>query len=102
MATTMMMTTKVVENHNEEDPPGGEICKEGQGEEEGLVSAKEVRRAAVQVANGTAAFLLMEEVTVPTKTTLSSTVASGVLLWLGAGTMSISLGLLLPQQRPRR
>jgi hypothetical protein len=53
---------------------------------------------AVQVEDSNVAFLLMAEVAVMTVTTLSSTVASGALLSLGAGMMTIIPGLLLLQQ----
>jgi hypothetical protein len=88
-----MTTAKGAEDHNKKAPPqGGKICKEGQGKEEGSVSAKEVCHAAVQVDDGNAAFLLMAEATVATATpSLSS---------LGAGTTTIIPGLLLPRQRP--
>jgi hypothetical protein len=80
--------------------PRGKICEEGQGEEEGSASAKEIRRVAVQVDNSGAAFLLMAEATVATVTALLSTVALRALLSLGAGTMTIIPGLLLPQRHP--
>ncbi len=51
-------------------PRGGEICKEGQGKEDGLASAKEVRPMAIQVYYGNAAFLLMAELAVVTRTML--------------------------------
>ncbi len=87
--TTTKTAMKEVDDHNKEDPPqGGEIRKEGQGKEEGLVSAKEVCRAAIQVDNGNAVFLLMAEMTVTTMAASS--------LSLGAGTTTIILGLLLP------
>jgi hypothetical protein len=70
------------------------MCEEEQGKEEGLASAKELCRAAVQVDDGNVAFLLMAEATVVTATELSSS--------LGAGTTMIILGLLLLRQRPGR
>jgi hypothetical protein len=81
-------------------PARGEIRKEGQGKEEGSASAEEVRHAAVQVDDGNAAFLLMAEATVATATASSSTVALGASLSLGAGTMMIIPGFLLPRRRP--
>ncbi len=97
--TTMTRTlTKWADNHDEEDPPqGGKICKEGQDKEVGLASAKEVRRAAVQVHNGNVVFLLMAEARAATMTASSSTVTSGASLSLGGGTMTIIPGLLSPQ-----
>jgi hypothetical protein len=74
----------------------GEIHKEGQDKEEGLASAKEVHRIAVQVDGSDAAFLLMVEATVAIATASSSTVALGVSLLLGAGMMMIIPGLSLP------
>jgi hypothetical protein len=56
---------------------------------------------AVQVDDGDAAFLLMVEATVATATTSLSTIMSGALSSLGARTMMIILGLLLPQRCPR-
>jgi hypothetical protein len=88
-----MRTTKGADDR---PPPGGKIWEEGQGKEEGSVSADNVHHTAVQVDAGDAAFLLMVEATVATPTTLSSTVVSRVLLLLGVGTMTIILGLLLP------
>jgi hypothetical protein len=65
MPTTRIMTNGGVDNHDKENPPrGGKIREEGQGEEEGLASAKVVHRTAVQVDDGIAAFLLMAEATV--------------------------------------
>jgi hypothetical protein len=61
-----------------------------------LVSAKEVRCAAVRVDDNNVAFLFLAEATIATSTTLSSTVASGVSLFLGAGTTIIIPGLSLP------
>jgi hypothetical protein len=99
---TMMTTlTKWVDNHDEEDPPqGGEICKEGQGKEEGLASAEVVHHAAVQVHDGDVAFLLMAEARVATAAVSLSTVALGASSSLGGGTMTIILGLLSPQHAP--
>ncbi len=77
-----------------------DICKEGQGKEEGLASAKEVHPAVAQVEDGNMAFLLMEEGTVTTATALLSTIALGALSLLGAGTTMIIPGLSSPQQRP--
>jgi hypothetical protein len=92
------MTTKWADDHDEEDPPPrGKIHKYGQGKEEGLAFAKEVRCAAVQVHDSNAAFLLMAEARAATVTALLSTVASGVLLSLGTGTMTIIPGLLSPK-----
>jgi hypothetical protein len=51
-------------------PQGGKICKECKGKEEGFASVEEVRRAAVQVHNDDAAFLLSAEATVATTTAL--------------------------------
>jgi hypothetical protein len=53
-------------------PPGGKIREEGQGKEEGSASAEDVRRAAVQVDDGDAAFLLKAEATFATATASSS------------------------------
>ncbi len=61
---------------------------EGQGKEEGLVSAKELCHAAIHVDDSDTAFLLMAEATVETVTALSSS--------LGVGTTTIIPGLLLP------
>jgi hypothetical protein len=82
-------------------PRGRKIRKEGQGKEVGLASSEEVRRAAIQVNNGNAVFLLMEEMTVMTATALSSAVMLGASLLLGAGTITIIPGLLLLQQHPK-
>ncbi len=69
---------KGVDDHNKEDPPrGGKIRKEGQREEEGLASAKEVCRTAIQVHDRNAVFLLMVEARIATATALLSTVALG-------------------------
>jgi hypothetical protein len=65
-----------------------------------LASAKEIRRAAIQVDDGNVAFLLMAEATIATATALLSTVALRALFMLGAGTMTIVPELSLPQQRP--
>ncbi len=93
----MMMTTKGADNHDKPDPTkGGKIREEGQGKEEGLGSAEDVHRAAVQVDNSNVAFLLMVEATVATATTLLSTIASGALPSWGAGTMMIILELFSP------
>jgi hypothetical protein len=100
MMTTMTIT-KGVDNHDVEDPPRGrKIREEGQVEEEGLASAKEVRHAAVQVHNGNAAFPLMAEATVMTPITVSSTIALVASSLSGAGTMTIIPGSLSPQQCP--
>ena len=89
MATTTM-TKRGADNHNMEDPPQeGQICKEGQGKEEGLASAEEVRHAAIQVDDGNMAFLLMAEATVATATVLLSTIPLGALSSLGAGMTTI-------------
>ncbi len=81
--------TKQADDQDKKDPPKGRIiCKEGQGEEEGLASAKEVRCVAVQVDDGNAALLLMVEAMVAT--------ATASLLLLGVGTTTIILELLLP------
>ncbi len=86
---TMMTTTKRADDQDKKDPPkGGIICKEGQGEEEGLASAEEVRCAAIQVDDVNTAFLLMVEAMVAT--------ATASLLLLGVGTTTIILELLLP------
>ncbi len=61
------------------------------------MSAKEVRRAVIQVDGGDAAFLFMAEAMVAIATALSSIIALGELLSLGAGTMMIIPGLLSPQ-----
>jgi hypothetical protein len=96
----MTTTTKGMDDHNEEAPPqGGKICKEGQGEEERSESAKEVCCAAVQVHDGDAVFLLMAEAMVVNATASWSTIQSRALLLLGAGMMTIILGLLSLQQR---
>ncbi len=78
------------------------IRKEGQGKEDGSASAKGVLCVAIQVYYGNAAFLLMAEAMVATTTALLSTVTLGASLLLGAGTMTIILGLLSPPQRPRQ
>jgi hypothetical protein len=97
----MTTTTKGADNHNKEDPPqGGKICKEGQGKEEGLASAKEVHCTAVQVDNSNAAFLLMVEAMITITTISFSTIASGVLSLLGAGMTMIIPELPSPRQRP--
>jgi hypothetical protein len=91
------MTTKGADVHDKEDPPqGGEIHKEGQGEEEGLASAMEIRHGAIQVEDSNAAFLLMAEATVMTATALLSTIMSGALASLGVGMTAIIPGLSLP------
>jgi hypothetical protein len=69
----------------------------GQGDEEGLVSAKEIRCMAIQVDDSDKVFLLMVEVTVVTATALLSTVASRASSSLRAKTMTIIPGLLSPQ-----
>jgi hypothetical protein len=99
--TTMTMTKGAEDHYEEDSPKGGEIHEEGQDKEEGLASAKEVRRAAVQVDGGDVAFLLMAEATVMIATGLLSTVVLGVLSLLGAGTMMIIPGLSLLQQCPQ-
>ncbi len=94
MITTTLITRGVDYYDKEDPPPRGEVRKEGQGKEEGLVSAKEVHCTAIQVDNGNASFLSMAEamITTVTTTTLSSTVALGALLSLGAGAMTIIPG----------
>jgi hypothetical protein len=54
-----------------------------------LTSAKEVRRAAVQVDDSNKVFLLMVETVVATMTAKLSTVPLGALSLLGAGRMAI-------------
>jgi hypothetical protein len=61
-----------------------------------LASAKDVHRTAIQVDNGNTAFLLMADAMVATATLLSSSAVLGASLLLGARTMTINPGLLLP------
>ncbi len=75
---------------------------EGQGEDEGLASAEEVRCTAVKVDDYDVAFLFLEEATIATVTMLLSTAALGVSLLLGVGTTMIIPGLLSLRQRPRQ
>ncbi len=62
-----------------------------------MASVEEVCHAAVQVDSGDAKFLLMAEALVAIVTASVSTVMLGASSSLGAGTMMIIPGLLLPQ-----
>jgi hypothetical protein len=99
--TTAATTAKGVDDHDGEDTPkGGKYARRVKARRRDWRLPRRYVTRPSKVDDGDAVFLFIAERRVMTATTLLLTAASGASSLLGAGTMTIILGLSSPKTTP--